>query len=162
MTRSRKPRRYASCTATPRTHRYTYLVTAQRADTGERVRTPSVAEFPVRASIAIFRAEQPVYSFSFIPRDNRTSRSSRRASNVVKRINRQPCTTDRLYARSRSAGAGTARTIYVSGQVALDRAGTIVGGRDMRAQAEQVFTNLKAALPPRARRSRTSPSSPFT
>ena len=38
------------------------------------------------------------------------------------------------------------RVIYVAGQVALDRTGKLVGEGDMRAQAEQVFQNLKAAL----------------
>jgi enamine deaminase RidA (YjgF/YER057c/UK114 family) len=38
------------------------------------------------------------------------------------------------------------RTIYISGQVALDRNGSIIGIDDMRAQAEQVFQNLQAAL----------------
>lgn len=39
-----------------------------------------------------------------------------------------------------------ARTFYISGQVALDAAGDIVGQGDMRAQAQQVFANLHAAL----------------
>jgi reactive intermediate/imine deaminase len=38
------------------------------------------------------------------------------------------------------------RTIYVSGQIALDKAGHVVGAGDLRAQATQVFENLKAAL----------------
>ncbi len=38
------------------------------------------------------------------------------------------------------------RTVYISGQVALDRQGNLVGADDMRAQAEQVFQNLQAAL----------------
>ena len=38
------------------------------------------------------------------------------------------------------------RAIYVSGQVALDKNGNLVGKGDMRAQAEQVFQNLKLAL----------------
>jgi reactive intermediate/imine deaminase len=38
------------------------------------------------------------------------------------------------------------KTIYVSGQVALDTDGQIVGAGDMKAQAEQVFKNLQAAL----------------
>ena len=36
--------------------------------------------------------------------------------------------------------------IYLSGQVAFDRAGNLVGRGDLRAQAEQVFENLKAGL----------------
>ena len=38
------------------------------------------------------------------------------------------------------------QTIYVSGQIALDAQGNLVGAGDFRAQAEQVFTNLQAAL----------------
>src|SRR5260370_648760 len=38
------------------------------------------------------------------------------------------------------------RTIYISGQIALDRQGNLVGLNDMKAQAEQVFQNLQAAL----------------
>ncbi len=36
--------------------------------------------------------------------------------------------------------------VYVSGQVALDASGSLVGRGDFRAQAQQVFENLKAAL----------------
>ncbi|HTT73701.1 MAG TPA: RidA family protein [Thermoplasmata archaeon] len=40
-----------------------------------------------------------------------------------------------------------ARTlVFVAGQVALDPTGTLVGPGDLRAQAEQVFRNLGAAL----------------
>ncbi len=38
------------------------------------------------------------------------------------------------------------KTVYISGQVALDKDGTLVGAGDMKAQAEQVFKNLEAAL----------------
>lgn len=38
------------------------------------------------------------------------------------------------------------RTIYIAGQIALDRSGKIVGHGDFHAQTEQVFENLKAAL----------------
>ena len=38
------------------------------------------------------------------------------------------------------------RTIYISGQVALDQDRNLIGKGDMRAQAHQVFSNLKAAL----------------
>lgn len=38
------------------------------------------------------------------------------------------------------------RIIYVAGQVALDRSGKVLGEGDMRAQAQQTFENLKAAL----------------
>jgi reactive intermediate/imine deaminase len=38
------------------------------------------------------------------------------------------------------------RTIYISGQVPLDKAGNIVGAGDFAAQTTQVFENLKLAL----------------
>ena len=38
------------------------------------------------------------------------------------------------------------RTLYVSGQTAMDRTGQIVGKDNLRAQTRQVFENLKAAL----------------
>jgi 2-iminobutanoate/2-iminopropanoate deaminase len=41
---------------------------------------------------------------------------------------------------------GPAKTVYISGQIAFDKDGTIVGAGDMKAQAEQVFKNLQAAL----------------
>jgi len=41
---------------------------------------------------------------------------------------------------------GPVKTIYVAGQVALDKDGKVVGAGDMKAQAEQVFKNLEAAL----------------
>src|SRR5437867_167716 len=41
---------------------------------------------------------------------------------------------------------GPNRTAYISGQVALDPTGKLVGAGDMNAQAEQAFKNLDAAL----------------
>ena len=38
------------------------------------------------------------------------------------------------------------RTVYISGQVPMDAKGNVVGAEDFRAQATQVFENLKAAL----------------
>ena len=38
------------------------------------------------------------------------------------------------------------RILYISGQVALDLSGNVVGRGDFLAQARQVFENLKAAL----------------
>jgi len=38
------------------------------------------------------------------------------------------------------------RTVYVSSQLALDSAGTLVGGGDLRTQAERAFANIAAVL----------------
>jgi len=42
--------------------------------------------------------------------------------------------------------AGAARTVYIAGQVAFDKNGQVVGKGDMKAQTEQVYKNLDAAL----------------
>jgi len=41
---------------------------------------------------------------------------------------------------------GAGRTLYVAGQIALDREGNVVGEGDFAAQTSQVFENLQAAL----------------
>ena len=41
---------------------------------------------------------------------------------------------------------GPSKTIYIAGQIAFDKDGNVVGAGDMKAQAEQVFKNLQAAL----------------
>jgi enamine deaminase RidA (YjgF/YER057c/UK114 family) len=42
--------------------------------------------------------------------------------------------------------SGPAQLVYVSGQVSWDANGAVVGKGDMRAQSEQVFKNVGAAL----------------
>ncbi|KRF01857.1 enamine deaminase RidA [Frateuria sp. Soil773] len=42
--------------------------------------------------------------------------------------------------------APAGRTLYLSGQIAFDRAGKLVGANDFAAQAQQVFANLDTAL----------------
>lgn len=42
--------------------------------------------------------------------------------------------------------SGRAKLVYIAGQIALDKDGKVVGAGDMKAQAEQVFKNLEAAL----------------
>jgi len=42
--------------------------------------------------------------------------------------------------------SGPAKMVYISGQIAFDKDGAVVGPGDMKAQAEQVFKNLQAAL----------------
>jgi 2-iminobutanoate/2-iminopropanoate deaminase len=50
------------------------------------------------------------------------------------------------YSHAVTLDVGEATLIFVSGQIALDRAGRLVGEGDMARQAEQVFENLKAIL----------------
>ena len=43
-------------------------------------------------------------------------------------------------------GVRVGNTVYVSGQVAFDPQGNLVGGDDMGAQSRQVFVNIQAVL----------------
>ena len=47
---------------------------------------------------------------------------------------------------SHVAEVSSGRTVYIAGQVALDKSGSVVGKGDFAAQATQVFENLKFAL----------------
>jgi enamine deaminase RidA (YjgF/YER057c/UK114 family) len=47
---------------------------------------------------------------------------------------------------SQVAEVNDGKIVYIAGQVALDRSGNLVGKDDFRAQVQQVFENLKAAV----------------
>ena len=47
---------------------------------------------------------------------------------------------------SQVAEVGEGKIVYIAGQIALDRSGNLVGKEDFRAQVQQVFENLKAAV----------------
>jgi len=47
---------------------------------------------------------------------------------------------------SQVASVTGGRIVFIAGQVALDRSGNVVGKEDFRAQVQQVFENLKAAI----------------
>src|SRR3712207_234417 len=59
-------------------------------------------------------------------------------------LNPETIHTPRGYTHIVEATGG--RTVYISGQVALDPQGQLVGVGDFRAQAQQVFQNLQSAL----------------
>lgn len=63
---------------------------------------------------------------------------------LVRFIN--PPTMARPVGYSHIAEVTGGRMVYIAGQVALDREGRLVGEGDLRAQTEQVFANLQAAL----------------
>jgi reactive intermediate/imine deaminase len=63
---------------------------------------------------------------------------------VVKRVNPATLATPTGYSHVVEVTGG--RTLYVSGQVARDQAGNLVGKGDLKAQTVQVFENLKSAL----------------
>ena len=47
---------------------------------------------------------------------------------------------------SQAATVSGVRLLYIAGQVPMDSSGKLVGPGDFRAQAEQIFENLKATL----------------
>lgn len=66
------------------------------------------------------------------------------AEEPVRFLNPTSMSTPTGYSYAVEIKAG--RTIYTSGQVALDSAGQLVGAGDLRAQTVQVFENLKTVL----------------
>lgn len=63
---------------------------------------------------------------------------------VIQRLNPPGLSTPTGYTHIVTARPG--RTIYISGQVALNAKGELVGRGDMSAQTRQVFMNLETAL----------------
>jgi reactive intermediate/imine deaminase len=63
---------------------------------------------------------------------------------AVRLIN--PSSLPRPVGYSHVAEVSNGKTVYISGQVALDQSGNLIGPNDLRAQTQQVFTNLLAAL----------------
>jgi enamine deaminase RidA (YjgF/YER057c/UK114 family) len=63
---------------------------------------------------------------------------------AIERINPAGINTPVGYTHVVKATGGT--TVYISGQVAADAGGNVVGAGDLAAQTRQVLTNLKTAL----------------
>src|SRR5512139_3609153 len=57
-----------------------------------------------------------------------------------------PPALPRPFGYSHVAEVSGGKTIYLSGHIAMDKSGNLIGYGDLRAQTQQVFTNLKAAL----------------
>ena len=63
---------------------------------------------------------------------------------IVKHMN--PATLFKPTGYSHVVEVKGGRTLYVSGQIAIDQSGAVVGKGDLMAQTRQVFENLKSAL----------------
>ena len=57
-----------------RRNKYTYSVDAYQAGTEEKVASPSVSKLPLRVQISVYRADQKLHEFSFIPKENENIR----------------------------------------------------------------------------------------
>ena len=74
----------------------------------------------------------------------RENQKMNRAETAVKFIKSDTLPPSAGYSQAATVSSG--RLIYIAGQVAMDPSGKLVGPGDFRAQAEQTFENLKAAL----------------
>lgn len=73
-----------------------------------------------------------------------TSHAHAQGAPTVRRINPPTLSTPTGYTHVVEASGG--RTLYISGQVALDSTGALVGAGDFRAQTTQAMENLRRAL----------------
>lgn len=73
-----------------------------------------------------------------------TSHAAAQGTPTVRRINPPTLSAPTGYTHVVEASGG--RTLYISGQVALDSTGALVGAGDFRAQTTQAMENLRRAL----------------
>jgi 2-iminobutanoate/2-iminopropanoate deaminase len=85
-------------------------------------------ETAMRVALSLFFLLLPVLAFAQVKRTNPPTLSKPTGYAHVVEFN------------------GPGKTVYVAGQIALDKDGNVVGAGNMKAQAEQVFKNLQAAL----------------
>jgi enamine deaminase RidA (YjgF/YER057c/UK114 family) len=71
-------------------------------------------------------------------------KSAAAKSPEVRYINPEGMSTPRGYSHVVEVTSG--RLVFIAGQVSLDAKGNVVGANDFRAQANQVFENLRTAL----------------
>jgi 2-iminobutanoate/2-iminopropanoate deaminase len=67
-------------------------------------------------------------------------------SSIVKLINPSTVATPKGYSHVASIDLGTCTMLIISGQVALDQQGNLVGKDDIAKQTEQVFINLRNCI----------------
>lgn len=94
---------------------------------------------------AAAQAESPAQSS---PRQSPSGQSSSGQASggpAVRHLNPATLSTPRGYSHAVEVGGG-GRTLYISGQISVDKSGTVVGAGNLRAQTQQVFENLKAIL----------------
>lgn len=62
---------------------------------------------------------------------------------AIRHINPSSVSTPRGYSHSVEIDLGNCKMLFISGQVALDSAGNLVGKGDLQKQSEQVLLNMK-------------------
>lgn len=71
---------------------------------------------------------------------------SQNTTTLVKFRNPDQVVTPKGYTHAVEIDLGTSKMLLISGQVALDKEGNLVGKGDLAKQSEQVFTNIKAII----------------
>lgn len=77
---------------------------------------------------------------------NATYAFSQGPTPLVKFRNPDQVVTPKGYTHAVEIDLGTSKMLIISGQVALDKEGNLVGKGDLAKQSEQVFTNIKAIV----------------
>ncbi len=94
-----------------------------------------------KEDVMVSLVEVPPENWSF---GNGEAQYGDRARPAIKRL--QPDALLRHPGFSQVVEVAAPRTVFISGQVAIDVEGKLIGRGDIVAQTEQVFTNLQAAL----------------
>jgi enamine deaminase RidA (YjgF/YER057c/UK114 family) len=71
---------------------------------------------------------------------------SQKDTSLVKFINPPSLSTPRGYSHTAQINLGNCTMLIISGQVALDKTGNLIGKGDIAKQTEQVFLNIKNAI----------------
>jgi 2-iminobutanoate/2-iminopropanoate deaminase len=71
---------------------------------------------------------------------------AQKAAQIVEFVNPATVNPPKGYSQAAVVDLGTCRMIIISGQVALDKNGSLVGKGDFTAQADQCFQNIKSTL----------------
>lgn len=67
-------------------------------------------------------------------------------TSIVKFINPSNISAPKGYSHAAEIDLGTAKMLIISGQVAIDSKGNLIGKGDFNKQAEQVFQNIKSIV----------------
>ena len=79
-----------------------------------------------------------------VPQTEKEKNKMGQSQNVVRFVKSENLPPSPGYSQAVEVRGG--HLVYIAGQVAMDRAGKVVGEGDIRAQTQQTFENLKAAL----------------
>lgn len=83
-----------------------------------------------------------LFQFLFIS----TAAFSQTDTSIIKFINPSTVAAPKGYSHSVQVDLGNYKMLLISGQVALDRQGNLVGKGDLAKQTEQVFANIKSIV----------------